>query len=107
MLITTALGFGLLLSTILSVFIFVTLIQNPRVWLARRGTPQAIRDAVTPPLTDEEKRSFKLWAMPIFAVMFLMPLGAALWYEASYQQMNYGEAFLFIWLMLMTFNVVD
>jgi hypothetical protein len=107
MLITTALTYGLVMATILSAFIFISLAQNPRIWLLRRNTPEPIRNAVTPALSDDEARLLKLWAIPIFVVMLFVPLAAALWYESAYQQMSYGEAALFLWLMWMVFNFVD
>jgi hypothetical protein len=107
MLISTALTYGFVMATILAVFVLVSLSQNPRMWLDRRGTPEAIRQLVVPPLKDEEKRLLKLWMLPFFGVTLLMPLGVALWYEATYQPMSYGEAFLFFWMMWMVFNLVD
>ena len=107
MLITTALTYGLVMATLLTVFILASLAQNPRIWLLRRNTPEAIRNAITPPLSDKEARLLKLWAIPVFAIMLFMPLATALWYESAYHQMSYGEAFLFLWTMWMVFNLVD
>jgi hypothetical protein len=104
MLIATALTSGLVMATILSVLILVSLAQNPRIWFRR--VPKIMQEAI-PAMTPDEERLLKLWAIPIFGVTFLMPLATAFWYEQSYQQMNYGEAFLFLWLMWMVFNLAD
>lgn len=104
MLVSTALTAGLIMSALLTVFILSSLAQNPRIWLKR--APQPLKDAL-PPLSEEESRLLKLWAIPIFAIAFLMPLATAFWYEQSTQQMNFGEAYLFIWIMFMCFNLVD
>jgi hypothetical protein len=104
MLISTAILIGLLMAAILTALILGSLAHNPRIWL---GDASKEIKAAVPPLNADEKRLRNLWAIPIFAVTFLMPLAAAFWYEANYQPMNYLEAFLFLWLIWMIFNLVD
>jgi hypothetical protein len=104
MLIPTALTSGLVMATILTVLILASLAHHPRIWFRR--VPKEMQDAL-PPMTEAETSLLKRWAIPIFGVTFLMPLATAYWYEQNYGQMNYGEAFLFLYLMWMVFNLVD
>ncbi|MCB0034281.1 MAG: hypothetical protein KDE51_09690 [Anaerolineales bacterium] len=104
MFVTVSLTTGFIVSAVLTVLILVSLANNPRIWI--QDAPQEMQ-AVMTPLTAQEKRVRILWAIPIFAVALIPPFAALAWYQAAQQPLGYWQGVLFLWLVMMTFNVID
>ncbi len=104
MFITTSLITGLIISAMLTVLILGSLMHNPRIWV--HDAPQAMQ-AVVAPLTPQEKRIRVLWAIPIFAVALVVPFAVLFWFEAGQRPLGFWEAALFLWIVMMTFNIID
>ncbi|MEM7803256.1 MAG: hypothetical protein AAF633_28960 [Chloroflexota bacterium] len=98
-----AILFGFLCSAIISVFIMLSFKREPRLWL--HDFPKEMQ-AVVPPKTDAEKRLGIIWFIPITGSMFCLPLAVALWRHQVYD-FTYLDAFVFISIMMLIFNVVD
>jgi len=104
MLITQAFLVGLLQSGILTALILLSLFYNPRIWL--HDAPQAMQAAV-PPLTKRERRARTLFGIPIFAAFLVPPIASVLHVEAALSGLSFSEAWLHLFIILMTFNLVD
>jgi len=104
MLITQAILVGLFSSTLLSSLILGSLAYNPRLW--RQDFPQGIQ-AVVPPLTEREKRQRTWIALPFFAVMLIPTIWSILRVEAVLGGLTFGEAWLHVFIIWMTFNLID
>ena len=99
---TTILVYGVLASLLLSAFILLTVLINPRLML--RSYPKDVQAAVPPP-TGREKRLTLLLAVPFWLVLLGFPTAAALAAKAS------NQGFLLIFLsafgVMFLSNVVD
>ena len=102
--VTIALITGGVMSALLTALILISLAKAPRIWI--QDMPKAMQSVVTP-LTDEEKRQRLWWGVAFFAVALILPFGAAFRYEATRQPFTFVEAFAFLWLVAMVFNLVD
>ncbi|MEM7331116.1 MAG: hypothetical protein AAF490_03415, partial [Chloroflexota bacterium] len=98
-----AIFFGLLSSILGSIVILLSIRHEPRIWL--HDVPKEIQAAVEPK-TPREKRLERLWGIPFMGAMLVVPFLVALWKNQQYA-FNFGSAFLFIWIVLMVFNLVD
>jgi hypothetical protein len=96
---------GTILSLLMSVIVFGSLIYNPRLWL--QDYPAEIR-AKVPPLTPTEKRGQRLLMIPFLLVMLGIPL-----YSTYLLRMENGgtisflSAYLNIFFVLNFFNLFD
>jgi hypothetical protein len=104
MLVTTAIIVGVIISVALTGLILTSLYFTPSIW--RGDAPKEMQEAMAP-LTAEEKRIRAMWVVPVLAIAFLVPMAAALWYETAYGQLSFLEAYVFLWLAFMVFNVID
>jgi hypothetical protein len=104
MFLIAALTGGLLMSTLLTFLILTSLARNPRA-LIINGPP--IMQETLAPLTQTEKRALNVGRVLILLIILFMPLALAVWYERAYQPLSYGQAFLFLWIIWMSFNLVD
>ncbi len=104
MFLIAALTSGVLMSTLLTILILASLARNPRALII--NGPKIMRETLAP-LTETEMRELNLGRVLIVLIILLMPLAIGIWYERAYQQLSYGEAFLFLWIIWMIYNMVD
>lgn len=104
MFLSAALASGILMSTLLTTLILTSLARNPRVLMI--NGPKIMQETLAP-LTETEMRELNFGRVLIVLIMLLMPPAMGMWYESAYHQLSYGEAFLFLWIIWMVFNVVD
>lgn len=97
------LGFGLLYSTWLSVFILLSYKQNSRLWL--HDYPKEMQ-ALVPPKTLQEKKQMLAWALPVTGSMVFAPL-LFVWLRHSVYEFTYAEAMLSIWMIMQIFSLID
>lgn len=95
--------FGLVYSLWLGVWILLSYLRDPRIWL--HDYPKEMQ-ALVPPRTDEEKRQLLWWAIPTTGSMLAFPLIFVLWRDATYD-FSYFEAFATVWIIMQIFNVFD
>jgi hypothetical protein len=96
---------GLMLSTIASVFIFLTLRFTPRIWL--QDYPPEVQ-ALVPPKTESEKRLSLVLGIPFLLLLLAAPVISTL----SFQSQQQGEVpFLSLALhsfgVMFIFNLID
>lgn len=101
---TIALVSGLVFSAVLSIVILGGLSQNPRALIV--NGPKLMQESLKA-LSPEELRQVNRWRIVLVLLILFAPLGIGIWYEKSYQEFNYGEAWLFLWIIWMSYNVVD
>ena len=104
MLMTMSLLAGLLTSVLLTGLILGSLAYNPRLWV---GDAPDEMQAAAAPLTRIESRMRTAIAVPFFIIILVVPFGALFWYEMNYGALSFWNAFRFLWVTLMTFNLVD
>jgi hypothetical protein len=95
--------YGGLVTVLTSVLILASLAHNPRIWLG--DAPQEMQDAL-PPLSKAENRLRGVWSIPIIGSMLLLLPLIAIWRNQFYD-FSYFEGFVFLWIGLMLFNLVD
>src|ERR1041385_3731811 len=94
---------GTVLSLVMGVLVLGSLIYNARLWL--QDYPKPIRDKV-PPLSATEKRQRVVVAVVFMSILFGGVLFTALQLRASQaEQISFGTAYLYIFLMLLIFNL--
>jgi hypothetical protein len=96
---------GLVLSVIASVFIFLTIRLNPRLWL--QDYPPDIQSRV-PPKTEKEKRLSLIVGIPFLILVFLIPLFSTFMLKSQHQ----GEPSFILFAghafgVALFFNIVD
>jgi hypothetical protein len=79
-------------------------LRNPRVML--QDFPEDVRRAV-PPKTPAERRETVFWVVPFAAVLFGLPLAAAIVTRTQQPDLSYGGAFLAALTPLVIFNLFD
>jgi len=104
MFLIAALTGGVLMSTLLTILILVSLARNPRALIV--NGPEIMRETLAP-LTEHEMRSLNRGRVLIASMIMLLPLAIGVWYESAYHQLTYGEAFLFLWIIWIIYNLVD
>jgi hypothetical protein len=92
------------MASVLSLIILGSLSTNPRVLII--NGPKIMQETLKP-LSADEMRPLNFWRVLILLIIFFAPLAIAIWYERTYQQFSYGEAWLFLWIIWMAFNLVD
>lgn len=95
---------GVLMSTLLTILILVSLARNPRALIV--NGPEVMRETLAP-LTEKEMQVLNRGRVLIVGMIMLLPLAIGIWYESIYHQLSYGEAFLFLWIIWIIYNVVD
>jgi hypothetical protein len=96
---------GLTLSLIASLFIFITLRLNPRIWL--QDYPKDIQDRV-PSKTEKEKRLSLSLGIPFLILLLLIPLLSALSYAKFYRvERSYFMLAAHAFGVLCVFNIID
>lgn len=95
---------GLVLSGLLSVLIFGSLAYNPRLWL--HHAPKEIVEAV-PPLRETEKKHRLVLGLVFFALLLGAPLVGIWQLQNQAGSLGYWQTTLFLWIVWMTFNLVD
>lgn len=96
---------GILLSLVLGVIVVGSLMYNARLWL--QDYPKPIRDKV-PPLSATEKRERAILSLVLIGVLFgglLLTTLQLKIYQAG--ALSFGAAYLYLFLMLVIFNVFD
>jgi hypothetical protein len=99
---------GLALSIIASLYIIITFIINPRIWLG--DYPQAIQDMI-PPKNEQEKKLSLILGIPFLVLLFGIPLFSTILLKRHNPDFTYlalafnafGVAFafnIFDWLIL-------
>jgi hypothetical protein len=99
---------GLALSIIASLYIIITFIINPRIWLG--DYPQAIQDMI-PPKNEQEKKLSLILGIPFLVLLFGIPLFSTILLRRHNPDFTYlalafnafGVAFafnIFDWLIL-------
>lgn len=104
MIITQGLLVGLFASLMLSIIILGSLAYNPRLW--RQDFPKEIQ-AVVPPLTAQEKRQQWWIVPPFFGALLLPPIWSILRLESVLGTLSFGEMWLHVFIIWMTFNLID
>jgi len=95
---------GLLYSVILTVLIIASLVWNPRLWI--HDAPKPMREKVAP-LTSTEKRQ-RIWLAAVFILTTLgIPVWLALRLDAQFGGLAFGTLFLYVFGVLMVFNLFD
>lgn len=98
-----ALLFSAVHSLIVSVLILLSYKHQPRIWLHQY--PKEMQDRVAAK-TDAEKQLTRLWGIPIGVCLYLLPLIMVL-VRHQFNHFGYTDAFLYLWIMALTFNLVD
>ena len=96
---------GTVLSLVLGVIIFGSLMYNARLWL--QDYPKPIQDKV-PPLSDIEKRERVIISVAVIGVLvggLLLEVGRLRTYPAG--SLTFGSAYLHFFLLLLIFNLFD
>lgn len=94
---------GCVTSALTTLLILGSLAHNPRFWL--HDAPVEVQRAVLP-LDDTEKRQRRSWAAAVLFSMLALPLLIALW-RNEVHGFSYGEAFAFLLIAGLIFNLVD
>lgn len=87
-----------------SIFLVAIGLRNPRVML--QDYPEDVRQAV-PPKTPAERRETVLWTVPFAALLFGLPLAAAIVTRQQQPDLSYGGAFLAAFVPLAVSNLFD
>jgi len=104
MILAKALEVGLLISALLSMLIFASLYYNPRLWIG--DAPKEMQEAVEP-LSRREKIDRIAFGIPVMLVAFGIPVVSLLNFEALHGSVSFVEAFTFLYVAMMVFNVID
>jgi len=95
---------GLALSVIASLYIIITFISNPRIWL--QDYPQPIQDLL-PPKDDDEKRLSLLLGIPFLLLLFGVPLVSTILLRNHNPGFSYLSLAFNAFGVAFTFNIVD
>ncbi len=101
-----SLGYGAVLSFLLSVLIIGSLALNAEIWL--HDYPPDVRQAYGPPRRPEtqgQKRFFSLLFFGVLALSLALALRAV--YRAGGGELGFAAAFISTYIILMFFNLVD
>lgn len=79
-------------------------LRNPRVML--QDYPKDVQAAV-PPKTAAERRETVWWSIPFLALLFGLPLAAALTLKLQRPDLSFFEAALVAFVVLVVFNLYD
>jgi hypothetical protein len=96
---------GLLYSLILSIIVLASLYWNSRLWI--HDIPKELREGVAP-LSQQENRHRAIF----IAILMTLALGLPLWMVTQWKAQQGGvlsfvEAYLYVLIVLQTFNLVD
>jgi hypothetical protein len=94
---------GCVTSALTTLLILGSLAHNPRFWL--HDAPNDIRQAVQP-LDATETRQRRAWAIAVVFSMLVLPFLIALW-RNEVHGFSYGEAFIFLLIAGLIFNLID
>lgn len=84
--------------------VLASLAYNPRLWV--QDFPEPIQEAVDP-LSRRERVARVVLAIPLFAVVFGIPLASVLGAKAARGGLTPLEGFVHLWSILMVVNLVD
>lgn len=99
------LGYGSLLSVLLSIMILVSLWVNPEMWL--HDAPKEVQEKHGP-MSAKARRQRAIFIVPFFAVVIGVPWWAL--YQlpgATGQPYTFGTIFMTLFVMFMLFNLID
>ena len=94
---------GLIYSLLLSVSLFLMILVSPRLML--QDYPKEIQRLV-PPKTKKEKLGTFTYGLPFLLTFIFYPLLLGLYYAIQYQ-LKFQDIMLFVWGLMMFFNVWD
>lgn len=100
----TPFAFALGLIASVSIFLFAIGLRNPRLML--QDYPEDVRRAV-PPKTPAERREAVWWIAALFAVVFGLPLAAAIVARAQQPDPSFPGLYLTAFIVLIAFNLYD
>ena len=95
---------GLALSLIASVFIIITFLINPRIWL--QDYPQAIQDLI-PPKDEKEKRLSLILGIPFLILLVVFPLFSTILLKNHNPDFSYFSLAFNAFGVAFAFNLVD
>jgi hypothetical protein len=96
---------GFLLSLALGIIVLASLAYNARLWL--QDYPKAIRDKVPPLSTAEKRGRVVVGGLLVGGLLGGVCLQALQLRSAQAGAINFGAAYLYIFLMLAIFNLFD
>lgn len=100
-----SLFYGTVLTVLLSAFIFVTLLRRPMIWI--NDAPPDIR-AAAGPLSAADRRLQRLGGAVFMILLVAVPIAALIGLrEQAGGSLTFVEAALAVFIVVMTFNVVD
>jgi hypothetical protein len=95
---------GLILSGIASVFIVISMLINPRIWL--QDYPEDIQNMVAPK-SDSEKRLSLIIGIPFLILIFVGPFFSTLFLKFRNPDASFLDLSLNAFGVVFIFNVVD
>jgi len=95
---------GLALSIIASVYIIITFMIKPRIWL--QDYPQDIQDMI-PPKDDQEKRLSLILGFPFLLLLFCVPLVSTILLKNHNPDFSYFSLAFNAFGVAFAFNLVD
>ncbi|CAN5646640.1 hypothetical protein BH10CHL1_BH10CHL1_40690 [soil metagenome] len=99
-----ALSYGIILSVIMSVFVFGSIYINPEIWL--HDAPPEIQ-AKHGPISEKAKRQ-RIWVViPIFAVLSALTALSIYQLAAVVGRLTFISVFTHLFIMFMCFNLID